>query len=314
MKKTALLSITICLCGFLKAQQMPLDNQYLINNFALSPAYAGSNGNVESFLMYRRNWVGVKGGPETKMFNINGPVKDNMGLGGTINVDEVGIFNTFSAMLSYSYLLKFNEDNFLRFGASAGAFENHINVSGIKSIGSDDPIVMANQSANKTLFDANFGIAYHFRNLDGGMVVPHLLESSISGNSTDLYTLKRQYLFHLSYHYDINKDWQVTPFTLLRKTANSNMFYEFAALVKYQKQLWLGTTYRKGNTIAMTLGGLLHSNIAFNYSYEFGQGMLGYASGNHEISIGFMIGKNKCALSSVFSNEIYSKKKPYLQW
>ena len=38
------------------------------------------------------------------------------------------------------------------------------------------------------------------------------------------------------------------------------------------------------------------------------------ASGNHEISIGFMLGKNKPAFSSIFNHETSSRKKPYLKW
>ena len=59
------------LVSFVNAQQIPLDNQYHINPFSLSPAFAGHNNNFEMFLDYRNRWGGIEGAPKVSNLNMN---------------------------------------------------------------------------------------------------------------------------------------------------------------------------------------------------------------------------------------------------
>ena len=63
----------------LSAQQTALGNQYLINDFSLSPAFAGANDNVEALMSYRKDWTGITGSPESRLININGALPDLLG-------------------------------------------------------------------------------------------------------------------------------------------------------------------------------------------------------------------------------------------
>jgi len=151
---------------------------------------------------------------------------------------------------------------------------------------------------------------YRLQNLSIGIALPRLLEGKVKDEAKNtLYTLKRHYLIHASYLYEINKNFQVQPFVIVRTTEKSPLSFDVSALIKYQQQMWLGLTYRNSGSIGISLGGELHNAIIANYTYEFsGQGMLGKSSGTHDISIGFRIGKTKDKTPPA------SSKKPYYQW
>lgn len=306
--------LVLCLTGLygiLHGQQISLNNQYLVNKYSLSPAYAGSNGNFESFVAYRKDWLSVEGAPESRGINVNGGIFNNMGVGGTIISDQIGIFRTFSTSLSYAYHLKIATVQSLSFGISAGLLENHINLSS-STVQAADPVILNNQNVKAMTFDATFGILYQYENLNFGIVLPRLLESKIKNeNDEELYQIARHYRIHLSYSYNINRNFEIEPFVIFTMTGNSGPFFEIAPMVKYKQQVWLAATYRKGNSIAMSIGGVPYDNFVVNYSYEFGQGIMSSSSGTHEISIGYLIGKDKKNQPSLINP---NSKKPYYDW
>ncbi|MFH1320241.1 MAG: PorP/SprF family type IX secretion system membrane protein, partial [Bacteroidota bacterium] len=209
-----------------------------------------------------------------------------------------------------AYHLKIAAVQSISFGLSAGVMDNHVNLSNIRSESPADPYIINNQDVRATTFDASFGILYRYQKLNFGIVVPRLLESKINDEEENLlYQLKMHYRVHLSYLFDIDKDWQVEPFVVINKSANGDLFYEVAPLVKYKQLVWLAPTYRKENSFAINIGGVPYNNFIVNYSYEFsGDGMLGSSSGTHEVSIGYLFGKGKTDVPPPDS------KKPYYEW
>ncbi|PCH93679.1 MAG: hypothetical protein COB85_06575 [Bacteroidetes bacterium] len=318
LKSIFFLSAILLSFGVL-AQQVPLGNQYLLNDFSLSPAYAGSNGNVESILSYRKDWAGVAGSPESRMININGAlpnilsflpkVPSNMGLGATILSEQSGMFRSTSFSIAYAYKLKIAAIQSLRLGVSLGLVESNVDMSKISTQQSSDPVLMNAADVRRTVFDASFGVLYQFQNLDFGVAIPRLIESQVKDdNSNSVYTLSRHYIIHASYYYNINKDFQVKPYIIARTTGNSPLLFEVMAQVKYQKKYWVGLLYRK-TSMGMSLGGEFFNMIALNYSYEFsGQGLMSESGGTHEITLGFKIGKKDEDVPAA------SPAKPYYDW
>lgn len=79
--------------------------QYMYNTIEVNPAYAGSRGVMSVFGLYRTQWVGLDGAPETSTFSINTPLNNSdLGLGVSLVNDKIGptTENTLSADLSYT--------------------------------------------------------------------------------------------------------------------------------------------------------------------------------------------------------------------
>ena len=87
------------------AQQDAQFTQYMYNTIGINPAYAGSRGVLSVFGLYRTQWIGLDGAPETSTFSVNTPLTNsNLGLGVSLVNDKIGPTNenTLSADLSYS--------------------------------------------------------------------------------------------------------------------------------------------------------------------------------------------------------------------
>ena len=303
----------------LSAQQTALGNQYLINDFSLSPAFAGANDNIEALMSYRKDWTGITGSPESRFININGALPDllgflpvaprEIGIGATVYTQEAGIFRTTGFSATFSYKFKVAAVQSVRLGLSMGIMENNLNLSDLSSNAINDPTVNT-ADVRKSVFDATFGALYTFQKLNIGVAVPRLLETTIMGDSGNaLYTLSRHYVIHASWQVPLAPQVTVEPFAIARMTAKSGLLYEVAAKTVYQKQWWLALMYRKGGTMGLTVGGKVFNVVQMAYSYEFsGNGMLGRSSGTHELSLGFLIGESKSDAPAS------TNKKPYYDW
>ena len=110
------------------AQQDAQFTQNFMNRLAVNPGYAGINGSICAFTLYRTQWVGFDGQPQTGLLSLDAPIgaKKNMGLGLTIQTDKLGYMNNFYGKLAYSYHLPLGPGK-LGLGLEAGAINNSIN-------------------------------------------------------------------------------------------------------------------------------------------------------------------------------------------
>jgi type IX secretion system PorP/SprF family membrane protein len=290
------------------AQQLSLTNQYTINKFSLSPAYAGTGETLEIFGTYRNEWMGIAGAPETKMISANGLVCRNMGLGGTISSMEAGIFRNQSASFSYAYHAKLSGAQTLSFGLSLGLLESHVDVTGQSA--QADPVAANNQNVNSLVLDGGFGILYRCKGFHAGVSLPRMLSSKIKnadGNTT--YSLAMQQQINVGYKYSFNNDWAIDPLIRISMVKNAPLFYEVAIPIFYRHKVWFVPIYKK-TSIALGIGGALCNNFIAQYTYEFASaGIMGQSSGTHEITIGWRMNARK--KSEVPAPD---SKKPYYQW
>jgi type IX secretion system PorP/SprF family membrane protein len=316
MRRTIILLAALLMGGSLTAQQLPMNNQYLVNKFSLSDAYAGYNGNVELWVGSRQMWSGIDGAPSSKIIKASMPFSKNSGFGGTVSSDQVGIFNTFTASGTYAYHLPLGEKRSLSFGLSAGVIDHQLDLTNASADALADPLVWSNKKLRGSTFDMGIGIMFRSGGFNAGIAVPRVIEGSVVNNSAGsedntLYSLKRQLTVHLSYPFVINRQWGIETFAVARKTIESPLFYDAAALLKFRGQWWLGATYRKGSAFGVSVGGSPHDMMAFNYTYEVGSGeVYTAANGTHEVTLGFLIGKNHDPGRSSFRSP--KPAKPYL--
>ena len=71
MKNLVILLLTILFSAQVSGQQDPQYTQYMYNMNIINPAYTGSTEGLAVGALYRSQWVGLDGGPETFTFNIN---------------------------------------------------------------------------------------------------------------------------------------------------------------------------------------------------------------------------------------------------
>ena len=108
MKRIIISIAAICMMSSkILAQQDVMVSQYMFNGLLLNPAYAGSQKYITSTLMYRNQWVGLKGAPSTTVLAVDGPIKTkNMGLGLILVNDQIGATTQTDVYANYAYQLK----------------------------------------------------------------------------------------------------------------------------------------------------------------------------------------------------------------
>ncbi len=283
----------------LLAQKLPLTNQYLVNRYVLSPSYAGLDDGVKIFASYRDQWVDFKGAPVTKIVNIHSPLGNNIGVGGQIISDKEGIFERLYGTLSYAYHLTLADVHKISFGLSGTFYQTGINLSNmyIQDL-TNDQVLQARQTENETAFNAGASVLYSFQGINVGFSAPLIIQNKSryynenNIGSTDNYLLKRHFLAHASYDYDINDMISVTPYAIFRMTDYAPMNFEFAGQVVYKKMAWAALSYRKEGNLGASAGFQLNDQVYLNYTYEFmGKNMTGNTAGTHDISIGLVMGK-----------------------
>lgn len=302
--------IIICAFDYIESQQIALDNQFLINKFALSPAYAGYTQSTEAYATYRKDWIGIENAPLKVILNVNSAPYKNMGIGVALNVQKYGIFNFMTISGSYAYKVSISKNQSVRFGISAGIYNTQFDFSQNNSEQQIDPVIVNYQIHQKTNFDLGIAMIYSYKKLNLGVNVQQLLANKIQSQNSNyiIYSFDRHLIIHGSYLFSVNKDVDIEPALFAIKTTDKNPpFINISALVKIKKTVWLGLMGSSPGIIGIDLGGN-YKKCVINYSFEFGtQHLFATSGGTHEISIGYSFGDSKL-------KELHSTKKPYYRW
>lgn len=313
MNKISVLFL-IFISGFAYSQQHLSDNQYLINKFSLSPAYAGTEESFESYFTYRQNWIGYKDAPKSEIISVNGPLQKS-GIGVSVVNNSAGIFRNNFLAISYAHHIKINEDQKVHLGLSLGYLYSAIDFSAVSNKDIIDPLILDNRFAEGSTAEASFGVAYQYRDFNVGIALPRILSSKIdiqyvNGNAIHEYQ-SRSYRFHVSNSFHLNNEGRIEPYLILSKTSNSSIFYEVAALYKYKNRLWAGMNFKKSNSFGLFVG-LIYNRYVMNFSYEGGfSGPISQTPGTFEFTLGIIIGKSKKITSEL---PFIKSSKPYNEW
>lgn len=286
------------------AQQLPIDNQYLINRFSLSPAYTGLNQNTEAFAGYRQNWAGISGAPLLKGLTMSAPLSENMGIGGRVSHFQAGLFSNINASMSYGYHLNIDRKQSLSFGVSAGVLHVDIDRQSIKTPTMTDPVLLNISDMRATAFDVGWGVLYTMEKLHIGFAMPRLFATNarFGTNDANQYTPTRHYLAHVSMPVELNRgEYVVEPVIVARFNEVTPFLLEASVMINYKKMLWFAPTYRLNNSFAFSVGGQISDRLIANYSYEIGgTDIQTLAGASHEISIGYLFGSKSNRHFSAF--------------
>lgn len=298
MKRLFIISVLIWITGIAQAQQIPINDQYFTNGYFTNPAKAGSETSTNAFLFNRQQWTGIQGAPQTSIFSIDGLThKKKIGLGLLISNDKDNIFNRTSAYGTYAYNLKITDNQKITMAASAGLMNVNIRFNDIKGESSD--LLLLSTDANKTNFDANFGVNYAFKNLEVGLVAyqlagTHFHYAEETAGKAINYQLIQHFFGIVSYNYSaIPNILTVTPSVMVRSSLGISPQIEAGVFTKYKRKLWANLGWRQNACGYLSLGGIFYDNIMVGGTYEYNIGSIAKFSGSSfEIMIGYRFGKN----------------------
>lgn len=293
--KVILLMIAmLCFQYDAQAQQTTLYSQYMFNPFTINPAYAGSRKAFSAVMLYRNQWVGIEGAPQSQSISVHTPFEGkNIGLGFNIINDKIGPTNNLGIFGTYAYHLQVG-DGKLSMALRAGTYRFQLDGNAIE-YKTPDKFTGAS-IAGSFIPSFDFGLYYYTKTLYGGMAITHLAggKFKFDGASDLSAQLGRHYIVNFGYAYILSKSFVLKPSVLIKYTANAPVNLDLNMSTLMKGVVWLGVSYRSSKDLVIIAEFNISSILRVGYSYDLGLNTLqDFNSGSHELFIGadFNVGK-----------------------
>jgi type IX secretion system PorP/SprF family membrane protein len=292
------------------SQQDPLSSHYMFNTLTYNPGIAGTSGQICATALNRQQWVGFKGAPTTTVFNISAPVtlfQIKSGVGLLVESDNIGFDKDINLSGSYSYLMDVGSGK-LGIGLSLGMLNKtltpnwyvpqddaHIPVSG-------DPLIPENKESF-VAFDMGLGLYYKTDKYYAAFSITHLNKPDIRFTKGMTY-ISRHYYLTAGYTLQLpNPSLELIP-SVFAFSDGKVAQITVTSLIRYNKKVWGGVSYRAGDALIGMVGFELYNGIRLGYAYDFTiSDMNKNSSGSHEFMVNYCfdlsLGKSPMKYKSV---------------
>jgi len=266
----------------------------MFNTLTYNPGIAGTSGMVCATAINRQQWIGFDGAPTTTLFNVSAPVnlfKISSGVGLIIESDNIGFDKDINLSGSYTYLAELGQGK-LGIGISLGMLnktlspEWNIPDSDAHTPPSGDPLIPENKESF-VAFDAGFGVYYRTDKYYAGLSVTHLNQPKIKF-SKGLPYISRHYYLTGGYTLQLpNPSLELLP-SVFAMSDGKVVQFSATSLVRYNKKVWGGVSYRPGDALIGIVGVELFNGIRIGYAYDFPMSEIRKnTSGSHEFLVNY---------------------------
>lgn len=336
MRKSRILlymtALTILLVAFpsgqIRAQQLPVYSQYMMNSFLINPAVAGHEGYTAINVTVREQWAGMKDAPGTYAISAQTRLLKNsyisrsasirrrrrvmsrsgrVGYGGYIFTDMAGAFLRTGFQGTYSYHISFPASQ-LSFGVSVTGYQFRINEDKIVLLDPDDQLLL-NGEKSAFIPDANFGVYFSNERIYAGISAMQLFQSplKLGANSEGPgFKMIRHYFITSGYRFEINRNILMEPSFLFKTTERFISQIDLTAKVYIKEDYWVGLSYRTGGSYSLVeesfngkgssiilMAGLRLDKFYFGYAFDYTFNAIGARTlGSHEIMAAVKFGDN----------------------
>ncbi|NKI33433.1 PorP/SprF family type IX secretion system membrane protein [Croceivirga thetidis] len=281
MLKKSLLSLLLIFplfCANIFGQQDSQYTQYMFNTLSVNPAYAGSRGQLSFASLYRSQWIGINGAPETFTVNLHSPIRNSrLGYGISVVNDNIGdgaVQETYlDGVISYS--LPANQTNTAKFSFGLKIGGNLLNLDFSKLRNFDLEPTSADVPDNR--FAPNFGLGfyYHTDKFYAGVSVPNFLEteyfdgSSGDANSVNFLSAERMNIYFITgYVFDLGGNLQFKPALLTKAVGGAPLQVDLSASFLFAERFSFGAAYRLDAAVSALAGFQITEQLMLGLAYD----------------------------------------------
>lgn len=324
----ALLLLPIWNSSSVRAQQLPVYSQYMMNGFLVNPAVAGHEGYTAVNLTARKQWWNIGGAPTTYAVSYQTRLLKNsyisrsasirrrkrvmsrsgrVGYGGYAFTDMAGAFNRTGIQGTYTYHIPFDRSQ-LSFGVSLTGYQFRINEDKIKLFNEGD-VLLYQTEKSAFIPDANFGVYYTDRNLYAGLSAMQLFQTPLklgADKEGPGFRMIRHYFATAGYRFEVSRDILMEPSFLFKTTERFVSQVDVNIKMYFKEDYWAGISWRTGGSYslveetfngkgssAIIMGGLRYDKFYFGYAFDYTFSAIGARSiGSHEIMAAVKFGDN----------------------
>jgi type IX secretion system PorP/SprF family membrane protein len=301
------------------AQQDIQFSQYVFNSLTINPAYAGYKEDTYLNAVYRKQWVGIPGSPQTGAVSLDGLPNwsryQTVGLGGQLLWDKLGPQQSVSLYGSYAYRIPLDDagERRLCLGIGFGVSQYSIDGNALIVTDDNDPTVPAGKVSSFKP-DARFGVYYFTPSFYAGVSVMDLLSSNniykteIVSNNTRYLTIRktRHYYLTSGFLLPLSDNVKLKPSFMMKEDFKGPTNFDFNLFMLLGERLWIGGSYRtaaklwnknnlqpnleQNDAASAIIELFVTDRLRAGYSYDFTtSGLAGQQSGSHEISVGLVL-------------------------
>ena len=293
MRKLSLLPFLIFNFSFLievYAQQDPQYSQYMFNQLAVNPAYAGNRDVLSSTVLYRDQWTGIDGGPTTASLSLQTPLQEKKaGAGLEILSDKMGLKRTNAFLVSYAYRMQFLKGK-LAMGLRSGFYNYVFDWDRVKVKDKTD-VVNTGVQSSKTSVTADFGMYYYTKTFYWGLGLTHLNRGKITDHSSADLASRQSIHFFMPIGMSFLKGTTVlNPSLMIKGAGHAPLEVDLNFNMLLKERFWLGISLRTRYGIVFMTQYLVSDKLKIGYSYDYGINGIGtIGKGTHEIMLGYDI-------------------------
>lgn len=282
----------------MNAQQDAQFTQYMFNTLSINPAYTGSRDALSILGLYRSQWVGLEGAPETQTFSIHSPVGKTKRLGLGLNVinDEIFITNETYVDLDVSYSIQTNYNSKLAFGIKGGIQLLDVDFTRTNPFQGGDPLASTeNNIDNRLSPQVGVGLFYYSDQYYVGLSAPNLLrtehfDQSSNSNSSSLATERVNYYLTGGYVFEINENLKLKPASLVKYVAGAPLQVDVTANALFNDKFTLGVNYRWSAAVSAIAGFQISEELLIGLAYDRETTALrSFNNGSYELFLRFEI-------------------------
>ena len=273
-----------------QAQQDSQYTQYMYNTVSINPAYAGSRGSLSMLGLYRNQWVGLDGAPETLNFSANSPIGvRGVGLGLGFTSDKIGPTSESIITADFSYTIDFATDVKFSFGVKGGLSLYNLDPNKLNIYDPNDFNLQLENSSSPII---GLGFYMHSEKWYVGLSSPNLLETKYYDGIQGSTGMEKIHLYFISgYVFTLSQDVKLKPSILLKAVGGAPLAVDISANALLYDKVTFGLAYRLDAAVSALAGFQISDSIMMGYAYDYDTTELGnYNSGSHELFLRFELG------------------------
>ncbi len=301
------------------AQQDPQFSMFMQNRLLYNPAVSGLDEALDIRGIYRSQWAGLNGNPESQVLSASMPVYVlNTGTSIVFLNDRVGAQRNTAVYAGGAYSYSLNKIK-VSAGLRVGIIQHSLDGNKLRAPdGVYEPGGTVNHNDNllpvtnvSTIMpDIGIGLNIRAGGLEAGIALNHILEPSgqidIGNNSLEVIYSRHLYMDAM-YSVRLNDALSIKP-GLLIKTDWKEIQADFNILAFYGSNIWGGMTFRglgknSADAIAFMGGYTFTNRIGIGYSYDIGISPLNQVhNGSHELLMTYKIPVKKPRKGKIIEN------------
>ncbi len=283
----------LCFLGLVQVgwgQQETQYSQYMFNQMAYNPAYAGSRLVASATAVFRKQWWGFPGAPTTGNISFHSPIiNERHGLGVNFVHDQFGVIAQNFLEVSYAYRIPVAKGQ-LALGLSGG-FTNYTNRFSEVTTRDPDQVIPQND-LTAWLPRAGTGIYYNSDKFYAGLSSTNFLAGRyFRFNNTQVQDVadrqRSHYYAMVGGIVGLAEDVDLRPSATFKYVDAAPWSLDLNATVFFSQTFGVGAGYRTSQEVLFMLEYLSPRYFRFGYAFDYPlNGIQNASAGTHEFMLG----------------------------